>query len=113
MNTCGTLELDAAYGGGVLRPQAIAVDGAGAVWVANYQGNSLSEIGGATSAAPGMFLSPASGFGTDASLLGPYASPSMPAETSGSSNSGKNTLTQFIGIAAPVKTPLAGPPQSP
>jgi streptogramin lyase len=113
VNSCGTLKLDAATGGGVLRPQGIAVDGAGTVWVANYQGNSLSELGGSSSAAPGMFLSPASGFGTDASLLEPYG---LAIDASGNiwvSNSGKNTLTLFIGIAAPVKTPLAGPPQSP
>jgi streptogramin lyase len=113
VDTCGTLKLDAAKGGGVLRPQAIAVDGAGTVWVANYLGNSLSAIGGATSAAPGIFLSPSTGFGTDASLLGPYA---LAIDASGNiwvSNSGKNTLTEFIGVAAPVKTPLAGPPQAP
>jgi streptogramin lyase len=113
VNTCGTLELDAATGGGVRRPQGIAVDGAGTVWVANFQGNSLSGIGGSSGAAPGMFLSPSSGFGTDASLLEPYG---LAIDASGNiwvSNSGKNTLTQFIGIAAPVKTPLAGPPQSP
>lgn len=113
VNTCGTLKLDAATGGGVRRPQGIAIDGAGTVWVANFQGNSLSEIGGSSSATPGMFLSPSSGFGTDASLLEPYG---LAIDASGNiwvSNSGKNTLTQFIGIAAPVKTPLAGPPQSP
>ncbi len=113
VNTCGTLELDAATGGGVRRPQGIAIDGAGTVWVANFQGNSLSEIGGSSSTTPGMFLSPSSGFGTDASLLEPYG---LAIDASGNiwvSNSGKNTLTQFIGIAAPVKTPLAGPPQSP
>jgi streptogramin lyase len=113
VNTCGTLEIDAATGGGVLRPQGIAVDGAGTVWVANFQGNSLSELGGSSSAAPGTFLSPTSGFGTDASLLDPYG---LAIDASGNlwvSNAGKNTLTQFIGVAAPVKTPLAGPPQSP
>ena len=113
VNACGTLELDAIMGGGVLRPQGIAIDGAGTVWVTNFQGNSLSEIGGASSAAPGMFLSPSSGFGADASLLAPYA---LAVDASGSiwlSNSGKNTLTQFVGIAAPVELPLAGPPQSP
>lgn len=113
VSTCGTLELDAAAGGGVLRPQGIAVDGAGTVWVANYQGNSLSELGGASSAAPGTFLSPSSGFGADASLLDPYG---LAIDASGNlwlSNSGKNTLTEFIGVAAPVKTPLAGPPQTP
>jgi streptogramin lyase len=113
VNTCGTLELDAATGGGVLRPQGIAVDGAGTVWVANYQGNSLSELDGASSATPGTFVSPSSGFGSDASLLDPYG---LAIDASGNvwvSNSGKNTLTEFIGVAAPVKPPLAGPPQTP
>jgi streptogramin lyase len=113
VDTCGTLKLDAATGGGILRPQGIAVDGAGTVWVANYQGNSLSELGGASSTAPGTFLSPSSGFGADASLLDPYG---LAIDASGNlwlTNSGKNTLTEFIGVAAPVKTPLAGPPQTP
>jgi streptogramin lyase len=113
VDTCGTLKLDAATGGGVVRPQGIAVDGAGTVWVANYQGNSLSELGGSSSTSPGTYLSPSTGFGTDASLLDPYG---LAIDASGNlwvSNSGQNTLTQFIGVAAPVKTPLAGPPQLP
>jgi streptogramin lyase len=113
VDTCGTLKLDAATGGGILRPQGIAIDGAGTVWVANYQGNSLSEVSGASGATPGTFLSPSSGFGTDASLLDPYG---LAIDASGNlwlTNSGKNTLTEFIGVAAPVKTPLAGPPQTP
>jgi DNA-binding beta-propeller fold protein YncE len=28
-------------------------------------------------------------------------------------NFGDDTLTEFVGIAAPVKTPLLGPPQAP
>jgi streptogramin lyase len=113
VDTCGTLKLDAALGGGVVRPQGIAVDGAGTVWVANYQGNSLSELGGPSSTSPGTYLSPANGFGSDASLLDPYG---LAIDASGNlwiSNSGQNTLTQFIGVAVPVKTPLAGPPQTP
>jgi len=113
VNTCGKLEVDAAMGGGLVRPQGIAVDGAGAVWVANYQGNSLSELSGSSSATPGMLLSPTTGFGADASLLAPYG---VAIDASGNlwvTNSGKNTLTQFIGVATPVKTPLAGPPQAP
>jgi streptogramin lyase len=113
VNTCGKLEVDAAMGGGLVRPQGIAVDGAGTVWVANYQGNSLSELGSSSSATAGMLLSPSTGFGADASLLGPYG---VAIDASGNlwvTNSGKNTLTQFIGVATPVKTPLAGPPQAP
>jgi streptogramin lyase len=113
VNTCGKLEVDAAMGGGLVRPQGIAVDGAGTVWVANYQGNSLSELGSSSSATAGMLLSPSTGFGADAFLLAPYG---VVIDASGNlwvTNSGKNTLTQFIGVAAPVKTPLAGPPQAP
>ena len=113
VNTCGKLEVDAAMGGGLVRPQGIAVDGVGTVWVANFQGNSLSELGGSSSATAGMLLSPSTGFGADASLVAPYA---LAIDASGNlwvTNSGKNTLTQFIGVATPVKTPLAGPPQAP
>jgi streptogramin lyase len=113
VNSCGTLLLNAATGGGVLHPQGIAVDGTGAVWVANVFGNSLSEIGGPSSSAPGSFVSPSTGFGSDAALLQPYG---VAIDASGNlwvSNFGNSTLTQFVGVAAPVKTPLAGPPQLP
>ena len=96
-----------------MHPQGIAIDGAGTVWVGNYLTNSISELNGASSAASGTFVSPSTGFGTDANLLAPY---SVAIDASGDiwvSNSGNNTLTQFIGAAAPVKTPLAGPPQQP
>jgi len=113
VNTCGTLILDAVSGGGINHPQAIAIDGAGTVWVANYLNSSISEITGASSASPGSFTSPSTGFGKDANLLQPYG---LAIDASGNvwvSNFGSNTLTQFLGIATPVKTPMAGPPQQP
>ncbi len=113
VNTCGTLEVDAATGGGVDHPQGIAVDGAGTVWVANYNSGSISEMAGSAAATPGTFTSPSSGFGRDAALFEPYG---LAVDASGNvwvSNFGNDTLTQFIGIAAPVKTPMAGPPQQP
>ncbi len=113
VNTCGTLELDAVTGGGVNHPQAIAADGANTIWVANYLGNSISELAASSTATPGAFASPSTGFGTDAALLHPYG---LAVDASGSvwvSNFGNDSLTQFIGVAAPVKTPLAGPPQQP
>ncbi len=113
VNGCGTMVLGGVTGGGVHHPQGIAVDGSGTVWVANYLGNSISEINGSSSSAPGTFASPSSGLGSDAGLLEPYG---LAIDASGSAwvtNAGNDTLTQFIGIAAPVKTPMAGPPQTP
>jgi streptogramin lyase len=109
----GTVLLNGITGGGVLHPQGIAVDGSGTVWVANYRGNSISAVSGTSSASPGTFLSPASGFGTDASLLEPYG---LALDASGNawvSNFGNDTITQFLGIATPIKTPFAGPPTLP
>jgi hypothetical protein len=109
----GIVLLDGITGGGVQHPQGIAVDGSGTVWVANYRGGSISEISGSSSNSPGTFLSPASGFGTDASMLEPYA---LALDASGNawvSNFGNDTVTQFVGIATPIKTPLAGPPSLP
>jgi hypothetical protein len=110
---CGTLVLGGATGGGLDHPQGIAIDGAGTVWLANYLGGSITEANGAASAAPGTLVSPSSGFGSDAGMLQPYG---LAIDASGNAwvtNSGNNTLIQFIGIAAPVKTPMAGPPQTP
>jgi sugar lactone lactonase YvrE len=113
VNSCGTLLLDAITGGGVKYPQGIAIDGAGTVWVGNVHGNSVSEIAGSSSSSPGTFLSPSSGFATDASLLEPYG---VAIDASGNvwvSNACQDTLTELIGVATPIKTPLAGPPQLP
>lgn len=113
LNSSGALVLDAETGGGLKHPNGIGVDGAGSVWATNYLGDSLSEISGSSGAASGTFLSPSGGFGTDASLLQPFA---LAIDASGNiwvSNFGNNTLTQFIGVASPVETPLIGPPRQP
>jgi streptogramin lyase len=113
VNSCGTLLVNAVTGGGLDHPQGIAVDGAGTVWVSNFLGNSLSEIGGSAGSTEGTLLSPSGGFGTDASILQPYG---LAIDASGNlwiSNFGKSTLTEFIGVATPVKTPVVGPPQQP
>jgi len=96
-------------GGGVTHPQGIEADGAGTVWVANYRAPGFSEIAGVGSkAGVGTPLSPSTGWGTDAALLEAFA---LAIDESGNiwiSNFGSNTLTEFIGMAAPVKTPLLG-----
>jgi len=105
-------------GGGVNHPQGIAVDGKGAVWVANYRSNAglssvLTELAGAAATSPGAALSPASGWGGDAGMVEPFA---VAIDASGNlwvTNFGTNTLTEFVGLAAPVKTPLLGPVRVP
>ena len=100
-------------GGGLLRPQGIAVDGNGNIWVANYHGSSLTELQGADGSSPGAALSPATGLGVEANLSLPFA---LAVDSSGNlwvSNFAGNTVTQYLGAAAPVKTPLLGQPQKP
>jgi streptogramin lyase len=100
-------------GGGIDHPQGVAIDGAGSVWIANYRGPSITELAGASTAAPGAVLTPAGGLGGDAALLEAYA---IAVDASGNlwiSNFGSNTLTEFVGLASPVRTPLIGPPITP
>lgn len=95
------------------RPQAIAIDSAGTVWICNYRGASLTELAGTTAASPGSALSPPGGLGADAGLLEAY---SVAIDASGNlwvSNYGSDTLTQFVGLAAPVRTPQIGPSVAP
>jgi streptogramin lyase len=102
-------------GGGLNHPQGIAIDGSGNVWVANYRGSSLTELAGSASSSlrPGTALSPALGLGPHAGIREAYA---IAIDASGNvwiSNFGSNTITEFIGLAAPVRTPLIGPPIAP
>ncbi len=81
----------------------LAVDQGGNVWVANYFGSS-SEVTAVS----------CTGLGTDAQLGSPFA---LAIDQSGdlwvTNSNGANTVTVFIGLASPVKTPLLGPPQLP
>lgn len=89
--------------------QWIAIDGAGNVFAANYRGNSIAELAG-SNAAP---LSPTNGLGLDAALKLPLG---IAIDASGNiwvTNAGTDTVTQFVGLASPIKTPLSGPPASP
>lgn len=106
-------------GGGLDTPAGIAVDGAGNVWVTNYHsgtrthGATITELQGANAANPGQPLSPSSGFGLDANLLEPDG---IAIDASGNvwvSNFGLSTITQFLGAATPVKTPLIDTAQLP
>ena len=105
-------------GGGLYHPQSLAVDGAGNVWATNYFsstniGDSLTELAGASTATPGTALSPALGYGTDANMVEAYDLAIDAAGNVWVSGYATNTLAEFIGLAAPVKTPLLGPVRIP
>jgi hypothetical protein len=98
-------------GGGLNYPQAMIIDGSGAVWIPNYYGGangtgSLSEFSNS-----GLAISSSLGFGGNI-LNSPY--PSLAADSSGNlwiANSNYRvssaTIVEFVGMAAPVVTPLA------
>jgi hypothetical protein len=121
-------------GGGLTSGPAMAIDAANHVWILNSDSFNapttpitLSEF----SAAPSSFatpLTPSTGYGNDANAVNPGVfSTNLVVDSSGSiwtsgiiypvSNGGSNSyaegLTQFVGLAAPVKTPVLGPPQAP
>jgi len=94
-------------------PQGIAVDGSGNVWISNFRGPSITELAGAAASSPGQILSPTAGYAPDAKLLEAY---DIVIDASGDlwvTSFGDNTITEFVGLAAPVKTPRIGLPQAP
>jgi streptogramin lyase len=93
-------------GGGLNTPIGLATDSLGNVWVANNANDSMSEINPG-----GLPLSPATGF-TGGGLNGPGG---IALDASGDiwlTNNNGNSVTEFLGLAAPIKLPLIGPPQS-
>jgi len=95
--------------GGVHTPMSILADGSGNVWTTNYRANTVSELNGATLQA----ISPAAGYGLDASLYGPFG---LGVDASGNvwiSNAYGNTVTELSGAAGSVKTPVLGLPAQP
>ena len=88
-------------GGGLNAPAAVAVDGAGQVWVVNGNG-SLSAFTNA-----GVAVSPSGGY-TGGGMSAPTG---VAIDISGNvwvSNSGNNSVTEVIGGAAPVGTLASG-----
>lgn len=119
LSPTGTIVSGGYTADGLFHPQGIAVDGTGSVWVANVRiaagaaSPTLAQFAGSATSSPGRALSPPGGWLADAGMLVPYA---VAIDASGNlwiSNSGNNTITEVIGMAPPVRTPLNGPPQAP
>ncbi len=102
-NSSGSPVSATAYtGGGLNQPIGIAIDGAGNVWTSNYAGNSLSEFNSG-----GVAISPSTGY--QAGLFEPYgvAIDGSGNVWTGNAGGSGTTLTEFVGAATPVVTPLA------
>jgi len=116
------------YGGGITLRWGVAIDGNDNVFVANFSGQHLSEICGIkTATCPAGFktgdpISPVVGYRSDALTrnTGVASDPSgnvwlannwLPVPIQ--SNPGGHAAVVFIGLAAPVKTPLNGNSRKP
>ena len=116
----GTVASGSPYMGATLTtPAAIAVDGTGNVWVGNFRAQLLTELAGSGAARPGAVISPAAGWASDAGLNQPSA---LAVDASGNvwvsnfaaeTGAETGTVTELVGVAGPVKTPLLGPVQAP
>jgi hypothetical protein len=96
----GTAAAGSPVTSGIFTPAGVATDGT-SIWVANNASSGALAQFSYGSTSP---LSPIAGFGA---LSSPT---SVAVDSSGSvwtANSGSNTISKFIGIAAPVTTPLA------
>jgi streptogramin lyase len=92
-------------GGGLSTPVALAVDGAGYIWVANQGNNSISAFSNA-----GTALTPTTGY-TGLTTPSDFATPtSLVLDTTGGiwvTNKSTNSITHVFGAATPVTTPLS------
>lgn len=97
----------------ILAPQGIAIDGSGHVWVANLHSHAITELAGSAAASPGAILSPTAGYASDFGFTEAYG---IAVDASGNlwvTDFNNDTLTEIVGLATPVKTPVLGPPQTP
>ncbi len=97
-------------GGGINTAPLLATDSSGSVWLANFGDKSISELG-----SNGIPVSPA---GTGFAGAGLNLPAGIAVDASGNlwvvnNGDGSNSITEFVGVAAPVKTPLFGPPTLP
>ncbi|HEY0307759.1 MAG TPA: NHL repeat-containing protein [Acidobacteriaceae bacterium] len=89
-------------GGGINVPAAMAIDGSSAVWITNGRSaGSLSKL--AVSSGTYSAANPSTGLGTLSTPIGVAVDASGNVWTV---NSGDNSVSEFIGVAIPVVTPL-------
>jgi len=115
-------------GAGMTIPWGIAVDGNDNVWVANFDGQRVSQICGLRvkhcrpGSVPGSPISPPSGYGFDGltRLTGVAIDPSGNVwfannfkQVPPPANPGGHQIVAFVGLGGPLKTPTLGPPRSP
>jgi sugar lactone lactonase YvrE len=82
-------------GGGLNLPAGVAIDGGGIAWVTNnVPGGSISQVNAATATGGLGSLNAPAGIAVDAS------------GNVWTANSGDDSVTKFVGLASPVKTPL-------
>lgn len=115
-------------GGGAIRPWGIAVDGNDTVWVANFGHKRVSQLCGArpencpAGLKTGDAISPPGGY----AFNGLQRNTSVQIDASGNvwitnnwlnvpiqTNPGGKHMVVLVGMAAPLKTPLIGPPRRP
>jgi sugar lactone lactonase YvrE len=117
------------FGGGLNAPWGLSVDGDDHVFVANFSnGQSITELCGSNERTcpigigAGDPISPLTGYTSDAlvRLTGIEIDPSGNVWVANNfqikpapNNPGGRALVVFVGLAAPVKTPLIGPPERP
>ena len=95
-------------GGGLDHPTGLAVDGAGTAWVANYRAPGISALAGAAAANPGAPLTGIAGWGSDLGLTEAFGIAVDAAGNVWVTCYGDDRLVEFVGAAAPVRTPLLG-----
>jgi len=117
-------------GAGMQTPWGIAVDGDDTVWVANFTGQRLSQVCGTQpqlcppgKRRTGAAISPdGRGYGFDGLVrnTGVQVDPSGNVWLANNwkqkaiqTNPGGYQLVAYLGLAAPIKTPLIGPPEQP
>jgi hypothetical protein len=117
-------------GGGIATPWGVAIDGDNQVWFANFTGRRLSELCGTSpqlcppgKRQTGAAISPdRTGYGFD----GLVRSTAVAIDPSGNvwmtnnwktvaahANPGGYQIVAYLGLAAPIHTPLIGPPEQP